>query len=102
MHGWIVWRVSATISCIRYQHSPECRYLGDHFTVVLRSIVWRWRTIAAKEVGSKGQTGHGSEHSAWTNTTIGDFSTQGEVSSFFGHVNGSQGGIEKGLKERIE
>ncbi len=89
MQGWIVY---VAASCTIGQNAWIVGALG-YLTIVLRCMVDRWGTEAAAEgvgarVGSEWQACYRSEHSARRNTTVGDITTQGKVSGFFGHADG--------------
>ncbi len=103
MQRWIV------RSCIKTQHPWMIGTLGE-LTIILRGIIWRWRTVSAAEgpwiedvvarIGSKWQARYRSGHSARRNPTIGHIPAQGNVSGFAGHVDGDDDVIEKDLQEK--
>lgn len=97
--------------CIKAQHPWTVGTLGE-LTIILRSIIWRRRTVCVGEgswieevwarVGCGWQACYRSEHSAWRNPAIGHIPVQGEVPGFFGHLDGDDESMNKGLKERRE
>lgn len=61
-----------------------------------------WIEGGVARIGSRWQARYRSERSSWRNTAIRHIPAQGNVSGFFGHVDGDVEGMRKDLKERRE